>query len=236
MVFFYFKTATDGFPGLWVRPLPGADKGSSQRRRNRESADRLTGGRADDHVRKEISFPLEKTEKAICTIPLVAQSARSEDGKHRRLFLMRWAFAGSNPVSAILGKASCKSMVFFYFKTATDGFPGLWVRPLPGADKGSSQRRRNRESADRLTGGRADDHVRKEISFPLEKTEKAICTIPLVAQSARSEDGKHRRLFLMRWAFADSNPCTPMKTGTPQAALQSKVLDPLRNSTKKTPF
>ena len=147
---------------------------------------------------------------------------------------MRWDFAGSNPVSAILEKASCKSMVFFYFKTATDGFPGLWVRPLPGADKGSSQRRRNRESADRLTGGRADDHVRKEISFPLEKTEKAVCTIPLVAQSARSEDGKHRRLFLMRWAFAGSNPCTPKKTGTPQAALPSKVLDPLRNSTKNT--
>ena len=138
--------------------------------------------------------------------------------------------AGSNPVSAILGKASCKSMVFFYFKTATDGFPGLWVRPLPGADKGSSQRRRNRESADRLTGGRADDHVRKEISFPLEKTEKAVCIISLVTQSARSEADKRRRLFLMRWAFAGSNPCTPKKTGTPQAALPSKVLDPLRNS------
>ena len=26
------------------------------------------------------------------------------------------------------------------------------------------------------------------------------------------------------------DPCTPKKTGTPQAALQSKVLDPLRNS------
>ena len=108
MVFFYFKTATDGFPGLWVRPLPGADKGSSQRRRNRVSADRLTGGRADDHVRKEISFPLEKTEKAVCIISLVTQSARSEADKRRRLFLMRWAFAGSNPVSAILEKASCK--------------------------------------------------------------------------------------------------------------------------------
>ena len=198
MVFFYFKTATDGFPGLWVRPLPGADKGSSQRRRNRESADRLTGGRADDHV-------------------------------------SRWAFAGSNPVSAILGKASCKSMVFFYFKTATDGFPGLWVRPLPGADKGSSQRRRNRESADRLTGGRADDHVRKEISFPLEKTEKAVCIISLVTQSARSEADKRRRLFLMRWAFAGSNPCTPKKTGTPQAALQSKVLDPCTPKKTGTP-
>ena len=71
-------------------------------------------------------------------------------------------------------EAAPESMVFFYFKTATDGFPGLWVRPLPGADKGSSQRRRNRESADRLTGGRADDHVRKEISFPSEKTEKKL--------------------------------------------------------------
>ena len=121
-------------------------------------------------------------------------------------------------------------MVFFYFKTATDGFPGLWVRPLPGADKGSSQRRRNRVSADRLTGGRADDHVRKEISFPLEKTEKAVYTISLVAQSARSEAGKHRQLFLMRWVFAGSNPCTPKKMGTPKAALRSKVLDPLRNS------
>ena len=235
MVFFYFKTATDGFPGLWVRPLPGADKGSSQRRRNRESADRLTGGRADNHVRKEISFPLEKTEKAVCIISLVTQSARSEADKRRRLFLMRWAFAGSNPVSAILEKASCKSMVFFYFKTATDGFPGLWVRPLPGADKGSSQRRRNRESADRLTGGRADDHVRKEISFPLEKTEKAVCIISLVTQSARSEADKRRRLFLMRWAFAGSNPCTPKKTGTPQAALPSKVLDPCTPKKTGTP-
>ena len=117
-------------------------------------------------------------------------------------------------------------MVFFYFKTATDGFPWLWVRPLPGADKGSSQRRRNRESADRLTGGRADDHVRKEISFPLEKTEKAICTIPLVAQSARSEDGKHRRLFLMRWAFADSNPCTPEKRGRRRRLCAAKCLTP----------
>ena len=121
--------------------------------------------------------------------------------------------AGSNPVSAILGKASCKSMVFFCFKAATDGFPGLWVRPLPGADKGSSQRRRNRESADRLTGGRADDHVRKEISFLSEKTEKAVYTISLVAQSARSEAGKHRQLFLMRWFFAGSNPCTPKRNG-----------------------
>ena len=33
----------------------------------------------------------------------------------------------------------------------------------------------------------------------MEKTEKSVCTIPLVAQSARSEDGKHRRLFLMRF-------------------------------------
>lgn len=57
--------------------------------------------------------------------------------------------------------------------------------------------------------GRADDHVRKEIFFPLEKTEKSVCTIPLVAQSARSEDGKHRRLFLMRWVFAGSNSCPP---------------------------
>ena len=126
-------------------------------------------------------------------------------------------------------------MVFFYFKTATDGFPGLWVRPLPGADKGSSQRRRNRESADRLTGGRADDHVRKEISFPLEKTEKAVCIISLVTQSARSEADKRRRLFLMRWAFAGSNPCTPKKTGTPQAALQSKVLDPCTPKKTGTP-
>ena len=29
-------------------------------------------------------------------------------------------------------EAAPESMVFFYFKTATDGFPGLWVRPLPG--------------------------------------------------------------------------------------------------------
>ncbi len=45
-------------------------------------------------------------------------------------------------------EAAPKSMVFFCFKAATDGFPGLWVRPLPGADKRSSQRRRNREYAD----------------------------------------------------------------------------------------
>ena len=78
--------------------------------------------------------------------------------------------------------------------------------------------------------GRADDHVRKEISFPLEKTEKSVCTIPLVAQSARSEDGKHRRLFLMRWVFAGSNSCPPEDYEDIQAALQCKVLAPLRNS------
>ena len=102
---------------------------------------------------------------------------------------------------------------FFRFGTATDGFPGLWVWPLPVADEGSSQRRRNRECADWPKGRRADDHVRKEISFPLEKTEKSVCTIPLVAQSARSEDGKHRRLFLMRWVFAGSNSCPPKRNG-----------------------
>ena len=117
-------------------------------------------------------------------------------------------------------------MVFFYFKTATDGFPGLWVRPLPVADEGSSQRRRNRESADRLTGGRADDHVRKEISFPLEKTEKAVCIISLVTQSARSEADKRRRLFLMRWAFAGSNPCTPEKRGRRRRLCKAKCLTP----------
>ena len=64
----------------------------------------------------------------------------------------------------------------------------------------------------------------------MEKTEKSVCTIPLVAQSARSEDGKHRRLFLMRWVFAGSNSCPPKITRTSQVALQCKVLAPLRNS------
>ena len=104
-------------------------------------------------------------------------------------------------------------MVFFCFGTATEGLAGLRVRPLPGAGGGSSQRRRNRECADWPEGGRADDHVRKEISFPSEKTEKAVYTISLVAQSARSEVGKCRQLFLMRWDFAGSNPCTPKRNG-----------------------
>ena len=47
----------------------------------------------------------------------------------------------------------------------------------------------------------------------LEKTEKAVYTISLVAQSARSEAGKRRQLFLMRWDFAGSNPCTPKRNG-----------------------
>ena len=38
--------------------------------------------------------------------------------------------------------------------------------------------------------------------------------------------GKNRSFkAFSRWIF-----CTPKKTGTPQAALPSKVLDPLRNS------
>ena len=84
--------------------------------------------------------------------------------------------------------------------------------------------------------GRADDHVRKEISFPSEKTEKAVYTISLVAQSARSEAGKRRQLFLMRWDFAGSNPRTQKEMGTPKAALRSKVLDPLSAIQQKAPY
>ena len=123
-------------------------------------------------------------------------------------------------------------MMFFCFWTATDGFPGLWMRPLPGAGGGSSQRRRNRECADWPKGRRADDHVRKEISFPSEKTEKAVYTISLVAQSARSEAGKHRQLFLMRWVFAGSNPCTPKRNGDAEGGFAEQSAWPLHPKEK----
>ena len=113
--FFRFGTATDGFPGLWVWPLPVADEGSSQRRRNREYADWPKGRRADDHV-------------------------------------SRWAFAGSNPVSAIQ-RTSCTSMVFFSFWDCDRRVPGaLGVTAASG--RWREQPKAKKQGVCRLTKGK----------------------------------------------------------------------------------
>ena len=103
-------------------------------------------------------------------------------------------------------------MVFFLFRDCDRGACGALGATVVGGRR-REQPKAKKQGVCRLTGGRADDHVRKEISFPSEKTEKAVYTISLVAQSARSEAGKCRQLFLMRWDFAGSNPCIPKRNG-----------------------
>lgn len=151
--------------------------------------------------------------------------------------------AGSNPALAILGKHHAKAWCFYLrLYLDDDRFPGFGAIAAGGRLKGAAKG----EETGRLptiTGGRADDHVRKEISFPLKDRKSRLHHL-LVTHKGRkliSADG----FFLMgfRGLMSKSTPHpeenrgrrryfaqqsvypAPEENGDAAGILPSKVLD-----------